>query len=71
MRARDYSILLTPDHPTPLELRTHTSDPVPFVIYRSRGGAQPHAAGYTEAAAAATGLEFAEGRMLMRRLVGG
>ncbi|MFA6832175.1 MAG: cofactor-independent phosphoglycerate mutase [Bacteroidaceae bacterium] len=27
------AIALLPDHPTPVELRTHTSDPIPFVIY--------------------------------------
>ena len=30
-----YRILLMPDHPTPVEVRTHTADPVPFVIYDS------------------------------------
>jgi 2,3-bisphosphoglycerate-independent phosphoglycerate mutase len=34
---RDYSILLLPDHATPLRVRTHTGEPVPFVIYRSAG----------------------------------
>lgn len=29
----DYMIVVLPDHPTPIVLRTHTSDPVPFVIY--------------------------------------
>jgi len=33
----DYSILLLPDHATPIRVRTHTDEPVPFVIYRSRG----------------------------------
>lgn len=28
-----YRMLITPDHPTPIALRTHTSDPVPFVLY--------------------------------------
>jgi 2,3-bisphosphoglycerate-independent phosphoglycerate mutase len=28
------TIAILPDHPTPCALRTHTSDPVPFVIYR-------------------------------------
>jgi 2,3-bisphosphoglycerate-independent phosphoglycerate mutase len=32
----DYRILLLPDHPTPVELRTHTGDPVPFAIFDSR-----------------------------------
>lgn len=31
----DFSILIMPDHPTPLTIGTHTADPVPFAIYRS------------------------------------
>ena len=31
----DFSIMVLPDHPTPLKIGTHTSDPVPYVIYRS------------------------------------
>ena len=31
----DYSVMILPDHPTPICLKTHTSDPVPFLIYRS------------------------------------
>ena len=30
----DYKIMILPDHPTPLALRTHVSDPVPFLIYK-------------------------------------
>ncbi len=30
-----FRILVLPDHPTPIALRTHTSDPVPFMIYES------------------------------------
>ena len=29
----DYSIAILPDHPTPLSLKTHTSDPVPYSMY--------------------------------------
>ncbi len=32
----EYRILLLPDHPTPIEVRTHTDEPVPFVIYDSK-----------------------------------
>lgn len=32
---QDFSILVLPDHRTPIALRTHTSEPVPFVLYRS------------------------------------
>ncbi|MFH1404426.1 MAG: cofactor-independent phosphoglycerate mutase [Candidatus Altiarchaeota archaeon] len=31
----DYRIAITADHPTPIELRTHSDDPVPFAIYDS------------------------------------
>lgn len=31
----DYRMLIMPDHPTPIKLRTHTSDPVPYLIYDS------------------------------------
>ena len=33
---KEYRILLMPDHATPIELRTHTGEPVPFVIFDSR-----------------------------------
>lgn len=32
----DFRILILPDHPTPISLRHHTADPVPFVLYDSR-----------------------------------
>lgn len=32
----EYKILLMPDHATPIELRTHTDEPIPFVIYESK-----------------------------------
>lgn len=32
----DYRVLLMPDHATPVKVRTHTEEPVPFVIYDSR-----------------------------------
>lgn len=31
----DYRVLVMPDHPTPLDIRTHTNSPVPFMIYDS------------------------------------
>lgn len=34
--SKDYRILLMPDHATPVRIRTHTDEPVPFVIYDSR-----------------------------------
>lgn len=31
----DFAFLIMPDHPTPIDIGTHTSDPVPYAIYRS------------------------------------
>ena len=31
-----FRILVMPDHPTPVALKTHTSDPIPFVLYDTR-----------------------------------
>jgi 2,3-bisphosphoglycerate-independent phosphoglycerate mutase len=32
--AEPVAIAVLPDHPTPCEIRTHTADPVPFLIYK-------------------------------------
>lgn len=34
-RGEDFSVLVAPDHPTPIATMTHCSDPVPFMIYKS------------------------------------
>lgn len=31
----DFTLLIMPDHPTPLSIKTHCSDPVPYLLYRS------------------------------------
>ncbi|OGT96386.1 MAG: cofactor-independent phosphoglycerate mutase [Geobacteraceae bacterium GWB2_52_12] len=63
----NYAILCTPDHPTPVHLMTHTSDPVPFIIYRGGEGQGNGAASYDEAQAKATGL-LVEGHKLIQML---
>ncbi len=50
-----YRLLLLPDHPTPVACRTHTADPVPYVIYDSRRQLR-RAARYSEREAAETGI---------------
>lgn len=64
-----YSILLTPDHPTPINVRTHVRTPVPFVIYRSNSKSGPHASAYTEKLAKDTGLFVDKGCKLMGMLI--
>ncbi|GFE60388.1 cofactor-independent phosphoglycerate mutase [Geobacter sp. AOG2] len=64
----DYAILCTPDHPTPVRLMTHTSEPVPFIIYRGGKGEGNGALSYDEEQAGKTGLAV-EGHRLMEMLV--
>lgn len=52
----DCRILVTPDHPTPVEKRTHTSDPVPFILFDSRDRQGSGVTGYSEKQAASTGF---------------
>lgn len=64
----DYRMLILPDHPTPIRIRTHTSEPVPYIIYDSRHQ-ERKAARYTEADAANTGILIADGYTLMERFL--
>lgn len=60
----DFKIIILPDHPTPVRLRTHTIDPVPFMIYSSKN----ETAGvdcFSEESAKATGLYVPAGHTLM------
>ncbi|RII27814.1 MAG: cofactor-independent phosphoglycerate mutase [Geobacter sp.] len=66
----EYRILCTPDHPTPLRLMTHTSDPVPFILYSGEETEKPGVAGYDEDEARKTGLVLEEGFRLMDMMMG-
>ena len=63
----EYRLLILPDHPTPIRIRTHTSEPVPYIIYDSRRQTR-RIARYTEAEAAAGGC-IHEGYTLMERFL--
>ncbi len=64
----DYAVLCMPDHPTPVKLMTHTSDPVPFAIYRGGAGEGNGAVSYDEFQAKGTGL-VVEGHLLLPMLL--
>ncbi|NLY44328.1 MAG: cofactor-independent phosphoglycerate mutase [Clostridiaceae bacterium] len=61
----DYRIMVLPDHPTPLDIRTHTSDPVPYIIYRSDKKVFNPELTYDELSAQKTGNYIAEGYTIM------
>ena len=60
----EYRMLVLPDHPTPIVLRTHTSDPVPYMLFDStnHGSRMWH---YNEREAAASGIDMPSGAALM------
>jgi 2,3-bisphosphoglycerate-independent phosphoglycerate mutase len=62
----EYRILLLPDHPTPLAMRTHTDEPVPFVLFDSRVLRENKDAAYDESINERDDiLVFEEGHKLM------
>ncbi len=66
----DFRLLITSDHATPVTLRTHTPDPVPFALCTRdelAAGAAPLK--YGEREAVASGVVIAEGHSLVRRLL--
>ncbi|MBQ7416187.1 MAG: cofactor-independent phosphoglycerate mutase [Oscillospiraceae bacterium] len=63
-----YRMLILPDHPTPIRIRTHSSEPVPYIIYDSRYQSRK-VARYTEKDAAATGEYTADGYELMAQFL--
>ena len=64
----DFRMLVLPDHPTPLRIRTHSSDPVPYVLYDSTMQRKTMKR-YSEAEAMATGIFEPQGHKLMERFL--
>ncbi len=67
-KGEPFRVLFLPDHPTPIAKRTHTDDPVPFVIFDSREHRKTkwH---FTENEARQTGLFLDEGHLLLKKLL--
>ena len=66
-----FSMLIMPDHPTPLKLKTHTADPVPFVLYASDDERSGFAHTMNEKTAAASGVYYPDCRELISKFLGG
>ena len=60
----EYRLLVLPDHPTPIRLRTHVAEPVPYLLYDS-GKKQNHSWHYNEREAAESGNRIDRGCDLM------
>lgn len=64
----DFRLLLLPDHQTPIEVRTHTGEAVPYLLYDSAVVKEGKDC-YNEKTAAQTGNYKPEGHRLLRRLL--
>lgn len=74
-RFGEYTVLLMPDHPTPICTKTHSSDPVPFVIHSNTGFPAPEgyrkAERYSEKDAKSTGVFIDDASTLMGSIMKG
>ncbi len=64
----DVRILVLPDHPTPIRLRTHTDDPVGYIMY-GKGISPDGSKQFTEKSAAEKGLKFEGGEPLIEHFI--
>lgn len=66
----DIRMLIMPDHPTPIKIRTHTDEPIPYMLYDSSKtlGEEPHLT-YCEKNAVETGLLEENGYKLIEKLL--
>ncbi len=60
--------LILPDHPTPIKIRTHSADPVPFMLW-GPGSTANRAKRFTESEAKSTGFFIGDGYNIMGRLI--
>lgn len=65
----DYKIMVLPDHPTPVSIRTHSEAPVPFLLYRSDMPSRTGINNYCETEAEKTGIFFESGPALFREFI--
>lgn len=66
----DYRMLILPDHPTPVKVRTHVAEPVPYLLYDSTAPEQ-HDWHYNEKEAADSRRTVSHGWDMMKYLFGG
>lgn len=70
MAGKDFNLLIMPDHPTPLSTRTHSRDPVPYLLYKSGQPYPSKASSYDEASARESGNFVERGPEMIKKLLG-
>lgn len=67
----EWKLLLLPDHPTPIVLKTHIADPVPFVLFSSTEKREAAQRGFNETDAKKSGIVAKEAFRLIEALIKG
>ena len=70
-KRKDWRVLLMPDHPTAIALKTHVAAPVPFVLFSAEKQRDNGSVGYSEKDAAKTGVVAKQAFRLMEALIEG
>ena len=65
----DYRIMILPDHPTPISLRTHSESPVPFLLYSSGINSKTGIVNYCETEAEKTSVRYESGPALFKAFI--
>ncbi|MEA1985023.1 MAG: cofactor-independent phosphoglycerate mutase [Euryarchaeota archaeon] len=65
----DCTIMVLPDHPTPVSLRTHTSAPVPCAVYRTNGNDMDDVGSFDEDAVVNGSLGMVDGCQLVQLML--
>lgn len=65
----DYKIMILPDHPTPIVTGTHSSDPVPFMIYHKNAEKHSGIESINEESAKTTGIFIEHGPSIMKKFL--
>lgn len=66
-KKEDFRLLILPDHPTPIRVRTHTADAVPYLLYDSTKK-ETASWNYNEKEAAGSGNDVAKGHEIIEKL---
>ena len=64
----EYRLLVMPDHPTPIRVRTHTADSVPYLLYDSQAS-RKESWNYNEREAKLSGNYISKGHAMMDKLL--
>ena len=70
-RGKPFSALVMPDHATPLAIKTHSGEPVPFAVLDSENAGNGSGLNFSERSAQSTGLILDRGHELMGRFIDG